>query len=450
MIYQAAAIVADAKGTLFSPGRMQVDSGERSVIRKIGRVDDIPPVKGEEIIDLGDRWILPGFVQAHIHLNQTLFRGMAEKRELLPWLEERIWPLEAAHTQESVYAAARFALQEIISSGCTAVLTMETTRHTDSALKACDEMGIRGRLGTALMDLHPSDRNHSILRNGKEALKESVELHDYWMSRTKGLVGCCIAPRFVLSCSRELLAESKQVAGNHQMIWHSHVSENRDECALVEEVTGLSNLAYFNQNGWLDSLTTLAHGIWLSDREKTILAERKSSIVHCPSTNLKMASGVADAYGLHQAGVTIALGSDGAPCNNRLDIWQEMRLAALLASWKHRPGAIEPGVFFQWATMGGAVAMRMQDRTGSLEQGKDADFIAIHPRGFLGSSDSAEDLYTYLVFQGAAELVSDVWVRGKQLLADRILTMASADEIDSAVQDERMKLLQRVSIEPGR
>ncbi|MBD3166135.1 amidohydrolase family protein [bacterium] len=451
MILRAAAVIADAEDTIFHPGAVRIgETGEREgIILEIGPAGEMLPAAGETVQDLGDLWLMPGLVQSHVHLNQTLFRGMAEERTLLAWLRERIWPLEAAHDKASVHASAREAIAEMLLGGTTAALTMETTRHTGAAMQAAAEMGFRARCGTALMDRPDAGMPPGMKRDGRRALEEQVALHREWMKRTRGLVGGCIAPRFVISCSDELLRESGEVADTEEIPWHSHVSENPEEVEAVRARSGLDNARFFDSLGLLSERSVLAHGVHLTEEERLLLAERGSTIAHCPSTNLKMASGMADTLALQHAGVHVTLGSDGAACNNRLDTFQEMRLAALLGHVKHGSDAIRAGDIFRWATANGARAMGLSDRLGELKPGMYADLIAVDPGLFPvpdREEDLAKELYGHLLYSLNSAHVRHVWVHGRQRVKHSILVEYDIDEIRAGYREQRIKVVSRAEL----
>jgi 5-methylthioadenosine/S-adenosylhomocysteine deaminase len=443
MILRASLILADAEETLFAPGALRLDADSGRIL-EAGPAAQLAAAPGEEVLDVGNAWIIPGLVQAHIHFSQTLFRGLAEGVELLPWLKDRIWPLEAAHDMASVRASARQTIAELLLSGATAALTLETSHHSEAVFECCHEMGLRAVIGPALMDFSHKNIPPRLVRDGEEALAEVVELHRAWSARSGGRVRACIAPRFVLSCTEELLLRSAETAKRHNLIWHTHASENDYETQKVRSVTGHDNVAYFEHLGILGENCSLAHGIWLTDEEISLLAERRAALLHCPSTNLKLGSGVANTPAMHAAGVPVAIGSDGAPANNRLDIFEEMRLAGLLSQWKTTPGKVKARDVFGWATAGGAKALGMAREIGVLTKGACADFVVLEPGLFCGSPKDADAVYTHLVFSASSCDVRDTWVGGKQLVKHRRLVHDSESEIAREYSARRREVLARL------
>jgi 5-methylthioadenosine/S-adenosylhomocysteine deaminase len=443
MILKASLIVADAESTVFAPGALRVDA-EKGTIADVGPAAQIHAEPGEVVVDLGQAWIIPGLIQAHVHFGQTLFRGLAEGLELLPWLKDHIWPMEAAHDKASVGASARQTICELLRSGVTAALSMETSHHSEAVFEACDEMGLRAVIGPALMDFEHKNIPQRLIRGVEEALAEVVELDAIWAARSKGRLRACMAPRFVLSCTEEMLLKSASLSRKHHMIWHTHASENDKETEKVRSVTGYDNVAYFDHLGILGENCSLAHGIWLTSAEIAVIARRQASLLHCPSTNLKLASGVADTPAMAAAGVSIALGSDGAPANNRLDIFEEMRLAGLLSQWKGKPAHISASDVFRWATFGGARALGLAGQIGALHTGYIADFVVLDPGLYPGTTTDPRGVYTHLVYGASSCDVRETWIGGRRLVKDGHLIVSSEQEIHAEFLARRKEVLARL------
>jgi 5-methylthioadenosine/S-adenosylhomocysteine deaminase len=324
--------------------------------------------------------VLPGFVQTHIHLCQTLFRGMADDRPLLAWLRERIWPLEAAHDARSIATAARVAAAELILGGTTSVLTMETVHDTDAVFDALGPTGLRAMVGKCLMD-ERGEAPARLCETRQAAMDESLALHRRWNGAANGRLRAALAPRFALSCSRGLLEDAAAAAAEHGLRVHTHASEQREEVALVRARTGLDNLAYFDEVGLANERLCAAHCVWVNESEQQLMAERDVKVLHCPGSNLKLGSGVAPVTDLRDKGITVSLGADGAACNNVLDMFQEMRLAATLQAMRVGPGVLTAREVVRMATIDGARTLGLEAEIGSIEPGKRADLIAVRTAG---------------------------------------------------------------------
>jgi 5-methylthioadenosine/S-adenosylhomocysteine deaminase len=360
------------------------------------------------IEDLGGRWLMPGLVQTHIHLVQTLFRGMADDLALLDWLAQRIWPLERAHDRDSVYWSARLGLSELLLGGTTALLDMGTVDHTDAVFEAAAEAGLRAHVGKAMMDV---ENEAGLSEPTEQSLQSAMDLRDRWHGR--GLLHYAFAPRFVPSCSERLLRETAAEARRTGCRLHTHASENRDEVALVRQLRGMDNVRYLDEVGFSGPDVVLAHCVHLSDEEVGLLAARGTVVAHCPSSNLKLASGVADLPRLLGEGVHCTLGADGAPCNNRLDAFAEMRLAALLQKPRHGPRAMRAGEVLRMATAEGARALGTG--AGVLAPGRPADLVELDPDVIFAWGGG--DPVSAVVYALGPAAVRRVWVAGRLRVA---------------------------------
>jgi len=401
---------------------------------------------GCRVVDASGCAVLPGFVHAHVHLCQVLFRNFAEDRALLPWLAERIWPLEAAHDAESLRTSARLGLVELLKSGATAALDMGTVHHHDAVFEAARELGFRLTSGKAMMDA-----GEGVPAGLRESTRSSLEVSDRlsrdWHGAAGGRLSYAFAPRFVPSCSHELLGEVAQRVKRGARL-HTHASENLDEIELVRRTTGLENVAYLGRLGLLSPTTCIAHGVHLSPAERTLLAESGTSIAHCPSANLKLASGIADVVALRRARVNVGLGGDGAPCNNNLDMWREMKLAGLLPRLQHGPAALSALDVLEMATLGGARALGIDDRVGSLETGKRADLLVVDLQKphVQPLHDSAQGLVTALVYASQASDVRHVLVDGDVLVQDGRLTRVDETALLADVTRDARRVRERAGL----
>src|SRR5712672_2259615 len=412
------------------------------VLIRDGRIEDVGShlnAEANEVIDAAGCAVLPGFIQTHIHLCQTLFRGAADDLALIDWLKKRVWPMEAAHTADSVRASAQLGVAELIKGGTTCALTMETVRHTEEVLRVVDETGFRATVGKCMMD-KGDEVPAGLLEKTDESIRESVALIEQWHGRSGGRVRCCFAPRFAISCTRELLAEVAKLSRQHQVMIHTHASENKKECELVEGETGRRNVAYLDSLGISGPHVLLAHCVHLDTEEMETLARTKTNVAHCPSSNLKLGSGLARVAEMLARRIPVSLGADGAACNNRLDMFTEMRTAALLQKLAHGPEVLPAGRVLRMATIDGARALGLEKEIGSLEPGKRADVIVVDLNRL--HSTPLKDIVSALVYSAVAPDVSTTIVDGQVLLRDgEFLTMNEANVIEEANR-EAMSLTQ--------
>ena len=344
---------------------------------RIAAVGREPPGPHDTVIDAGGAYLLPGFVQTHIHLCQTLFRGYADDLRLLDWLRTRVWPMEAAHTPASLRAAARLACCELLRSGTTSILTMETVHDTEAVFEAVTEIGIRATVGKCMMDAPAAGSPPRLQEGTQRSIDESVDLHRRWHGTSNGRIRAAFAPRFAVSCTRTLLEHVATLSERDGALVHTHASEQRDEIALVRQQTGTGNIDYLRQVGLLTPRLNVAHCVWVDHDEQAMLAAHDAKVTHCPGSNLKLGSGIAPVGDMLSRGICVSLGSDGAACNNRLDMFGEMRLAATLQAARGEPGTVSARQAVWMATRSGARALGLEDQIGSVEVAKRADLILV-------------------------------------------------------------------------
>ena len=366
-------------------------------------------------IDVHGGIVLPGFVQTHLHLCQTLFRGLADDLPLLDWLRRRVWPLEAAHDDRTLQVAARLAAAELLLGGTTCVLTMETVHGTDAVFEALLPTGLRATIGKCLMDVR-GDAPARLYQTARDGLDETLALHKRWRAAANGRLRTALAPRFALSCTRELLEATAAASAEHDLLVHTHSSEQRDEVALVRAQTGLDNIAYFASVGLTTARLCTAHCVWVTETDQRLLAEHHVKVLHCPGSNLKLGSGIAPVPELRARGVSVSIGADGAACNNTLDMFQEMRLAAMLQAMRLGPGVLPARDVVAMATREGARALGLTGDIGSIEVGKKADLIAVAADGL--HQTPAPDPYVRLVFSSRASDVRLTMVDGEVVARD--------------------------------
>jgi len=392
----------------------------------------------DTVIDGDGCAVIPGFVQTHIHLCQTIFRGAADDLALIDWLKRRVWPMEAAHTAISIAASARLGIAELIKGGTTCALTMETVNHTGEVFKVVDESGFRATVGKCMMD-KGTEVPPALQEQTLESIAESIALLDEWHGKANGRIRYCFAPRFAISCTRELLEKVAELARERGVMVHTHASENRTECELVQEESGLRNIAYLDSVGITGRHVALAHCVHLSVDEIETLKTTGTNVVHCPSSNLKLASGIAPVAKLLEEGIPVSLGADGAPCNNRLDMFTEMRTAALLQKVLHGPEVLPASRVLRMATIDGAKALGLDAELGSIEVGKRADLSVVRLDRL--HTTPARDVVSALVYSAEADDVDTVIIDGQLVMRDRKLLTIDEIETIATANREAEKLI---------
>ena len=396
----------------------------------------------DRTIDARGGYVLPGLVQTHVHLCQTLFRGYADDLPLMDWLRTRVWPMEAAHTPESLRTAARQATTELLCSGTTAVLTMETVHDTDAVFEAVEESGLRATIGKCMMDFD-AQAPRRLRETTHASIDESLAIRRRWNDAANGRLRAAFAPRFAVSCSRELLEEVARLSSEHGALVHTHAAESQDEQAIVRKMSGgLTSLQYLASLHLASPLLCAAHCVWVDDREQALLAEHDIKVMHCPGSNLKLGSGIAPVTEMRARGVTVSLGADGAACNNRLDMFEEMRLAAVLQAMRLNPGALPARDVLGMATREGAKTLGLDDQIGSIEVGKRADVIVVdRDRPHLAP---CPDPYSTIVYAVRGSDVRSTIVDGEVLVDDFAPVRVDRAQLAAAAREAARELVSRL------
>jgi len=423
---------------LIKNGTLVTMDSENSILRSDllivdGRIASVGPVgeTADVVIDAADCAVLPGFVQTHVHLCQTLFRGAADDLALLDWLQKRVWPMEAAHTAASIRASSRLGIAELMKGGTTCALTMETVNHTEEVFKVVEATGYRATVRKGRMDKGQGVPS-ALHEETESSVRESLMLLEAWHGRADGRIRFCFAPRFAVSCTSELLSQVAALARAHGVMVHTHASETRSECDLVERETGMRNIIYLDSVGLTGRHVVLAHCIHVDKQEMQILKRTQTNVAHCPSSNLKLGSGIAPITKMLETGISVSLGADGAACNNRLDMFTEMRTAALLQKVLHGPEAIPARRALRMATIDGANAIGIGDEIGSLETGKRADLILVN-LARLELTPRPVDIESGIVYASQPSDVRTVIINGQLVKHDgELLTVNEQMVIEDA------------------
>ncbi len=410
---------------------------------KISYIGDEQPA-ADKVINARGKLLIPGLIQTHVHLSQTLFRSQADDLQLLDWLKNRVWPLEGAHDEESIYYSALLGISELILGGTTSLVDMETVHHTEAAINAIVESGIRATTGKVMMD-HGEDVPQSLIETTEDSLQESVDLLEKWHGKENGRIQYAFTPRFVVSCTEELLKEVVKLSNKYNVRIHTHASENEDEIAIVEKERGMRNVLYLDHIGMTGPNLILTHCIWLNDEEIDLLEKTGVHVAHCPTCNTKLSSGIAPIPEMLNRGINVSLGADGAPANNNLDMFQEMKMAAIIQKPLHGPTIMPAKEVFKMATLGGAKAMGLENEIGSIEVGKKADLVLISLDGPHVNPVENIDPYSLLVYSVRASDVVMTMVDGKILMEDRQLKTV---EIDSVVKKSN-RILSKIKKRAG-
>lgn len=420
-----------------------VDDGDsvltdHAVAVRDGRIVDIlPTAEGPErhpdlpVERLPEHALLPGLVNAHTHAAMTLFRGLADDLPLQEWLHEHIWPAEGRWIGEQfVHDGVELAMAEMLTGGTTCFQDMYFFPEVTARRAA--EAGMRAVVGMILLDF-PTP----YAQGPEQYLEKGLALHDLY--RSHPLVSTSFAPHAPYTVSDGPLERIRTYANELDVPVHMHVHETQGECSAAVEASGERPLARLERLGLLSPSMLAVHMTAVTEDEIAAVARTGTHVIHCPEANLKLASGFCPANALAEAGINVALGTDGPASNNDLDLFGEMRTAALLAkAVAGNAAAIPARTALRMATINGARALGLETRIGSIEPGKSADLIAVD----LGHLDTQPvyDVISQLVYATGRQHVRRVWVAGRELARDGRLLTLSADDIRTRVADWRDRI----------
>ena len=374
--------------------------------------------QADQIIDYQGAWIMPGLVNCHTHSAMTGLRGIRDDSNLHEWLEDYIWPAEAEFTPEMTTKAVKEALTEMLQSGTTTFNDMYNPNGVDitEIYEAVKASKMRCYFSPTLFSSDVETTAETIARI--RAVIETIK--GYQDPNFKVMV----APHSPYSCSRDLLEASLELAKEENIPLHIHVAETQEESGIILKRYGKRPLAFLDELGYLDHKAVFAHGVELNEAEITRLADSQVAIAHNPISNLKLASGIAPIIQLQKAGVPVGIATDSVASNNNLDMFEEGRTAALLQKMKSGDASQFPiETALKALTIEGAKVLRMEDEIGSLEVGKQADFLVIQPQGKIHLQPQ-ENMLSHLVYAVKSSDVDDVYIAGEQVVrAGKVLTV---------------------------
>lgn len=391
---------------------------ENSQIVYVGQENQEILKQADQIIDYQGAWIMPGLVNCHTHSAMTGLRGIRDDSNLHEWLEDYIWPAEAEFTPEMTTKAVKEALTEMLQSGTTTFNDMYNPNgvEIEKIYEAVKASKMRCYFSPTLFS-------------------SDMETTDETIAKTRAVIGTIkgyqdpnfkvmVAPHSPYSCSRELLEASLNLAKEEDIPLHIHVAETKEESGIILKRYGKRPIAFLDKLGYLDHQAVFAHGVELNEAEITRLADSQVAIAHNPISNLKLASGIAPIIQLQKAGVPVGIATDSVASNNNLDMFEEGRTAALLQKMKSGDASQFPiETALKALTIEGAKVLGMEDEIGSLEVGKQADFLVIQPQGKIHLQPQ-ENMLSHLVYAVKSSDVDDVYIAGEQVVrAGKVLTV---------------------------
>ena len=408
-------VTCDSKFHIYHDGLLVVDGSQ---IAYCGNHDEAWLAKCREVVDYEEAWIMPGLVNCHTHSVMTLLRGIRDDSNLHEWLEDYIWPAESQFTSDVTTKAVQVALAEMLQSGTTTFNDMYNPQGVgiDRIYQAVRQSGMRCYFSPTLFS-SASETAEETLARTRSIIENILSYHDENFQTM-------VAPHSPYACDEDLLRGSLELARELDLKLHIHVAETQEENKIILERYGKRPLAFLKGLGYLEQPAVFAHGVELRPSEIADLAVSPVSIAHNPISNLKLASGIAPVTDLLAAGVTVGLATDSVASNNNLDLFEEGRTAALLQKMRTDDATQFPiEQALKTMTIEGAKALGFEDRIGSLEVGKQADFIVIQPKGRLHLYP-LENMLSHLIYAVKGSDVQDVYIAGRQVVRDgQVLTV---------------------------
>lgn len=389
--------------------------------------EDVEGISSDEVIDGKGMLALPGLINTHTHVAMTLFRSYADDLALMDWLQNMIWPAEAHLDDDIVYWGSMLAFAEMIRGGTTAFCDMYM--FMESCAKAAEKAGIRGNIARGLAGVTP---------NGEKALEENIRLYQDWNNACDGRIRVMLGPHAPYTCPPEYLKKVRDASEKYGIPIHIHLAETKGEVETCIEKFGITPIALMNQIGLFDRPTLAAHCVHVNEEDIQIMAEKHVCVAHNPGSNLKLASGIAPVPKMRSAGITVGLGTDGASSNNKLDMFAEMRLAALI----HKAATLDPFAVkadeaMQMGTVDGAKCLGYDD-LGALDEGKLADIILIDRSGYHWKPRF--NSISLAVYAGNSMDVDTVIVNGQLLMRGKELLTIDKEQLDFETERVTKKL----------
>jgi len=400
-------------------------------ISYVGKESKTLRMKAEKIIDGHGKVAIPGLVNCHTHLAMTLFRGIAEDQPLEKWLKRTIWPLEAKLKPRDVYDGALLGCLEMIKGGTTTFADMYF--HEEQVAKAVEKAGLRAVLAHGILEA-------GVPRIGEKMLRDSVNFAQKYNGYADGRVTVQLGPHTLYTCSLDLLTKVRQKASDLRVGIHIHLAELEETVNQTKQKHGLTEIELLEKIGFLASDVLAAHCIHLTKKEMHLLAKHNVKVSYNPVANMKLAQGTAKIKDLLDLGVTVGIGTDGPASNNNLDMFQSMKVAALLQKQYYEDPTVLPAQsVLRMATIDGAKALGIEKTVGSLEVGKKADIILLDFK--KPHLTPIHDPYANIVYSACGSDVDTVIVDGKILMENMDVKTLDEEEVMLKAQKTATNLL---------
>jgi 5-methylthioadenosine/S-adenosylhomocysteine deaminase len=445
LIENGTVVTVNDAGQVFSPGYVFIDADRIAAVGQ-GQAPAEMHSQAETIIDASLMAVMPGMVNAHTHLFQTFIRGLADDKPLLDWLKAAIWPVAKALTENDAYLAAMVGMVENIRSGCTSANDHHYI-HTepgndDGVFRAAEEAGIRFMMARGWVDM---DYHEAFMETETQIVKEMTRLREAWHGKHNNRLRLQFGPLIPWGCSDNTMHRTFQLAKEWGMGTHIHVAESKAEVEIDLEKRGKRHIEWLASLGILDSSVQLVHSVWLNDEELDMIARHSAIVVHCPVSNMYLASGVARIPEMRQKGITVALGTDGPGSNNSQDMMEVLKTTALL----HKVNTLDamimlPEDVLQMVCRGGAKSFGLPDEIGSLDVGKKADVVLVDLNTPFAMP--VHRVPSALVYNINAREIDTVIVNGEILMRNKEILFVDEDALLGEAREACQKLFKRAGV----
>ena len=447
LIKNGTIITMDLKNTVIKDGAIAID---RNKIIDVGKSEKISKdYKWERIIDAEAGIVIPGLINAHTHIYNIMMRGLGTDKVLLEWLETSNWPGLEATNEEDSYLGGLVGAMESVKNGTTCMVdnfytTPDKQRKCmDKVAEAIEKIGLRAILVGGYHDKEFNIPRKFVYSSPEKVVSDYTYLLEKWHDKAGGRIKVWTSPVNLLFCTEESILKIHRLAKKWDIGIHTHVAESRQEVKLVEESYGRPYIEVFNDIGVLGPKFHAAHSVWLSDKEIELMRKTRSKVIHNPTSNMFLASGVAPITKMLEAGVTVGLGCDGGNCTNALDMFENIKLATLLQKVHSlNPLALSADQAFRMATIEGAKVLCMEDQIGSLEKGKKADIAIVDTRA--PNMTPIHDPLASLVYSARGSNVDSVIIDGEVVMENRMLKNVEEKETLEKAQIAALNLAERM------
>jgi cytosine/adenosine deaminase-related metal-dependent hydrolase len=443
-------VTMDARHRVITNGAVLTDGSRIAKVGKQSEVKGYPEAEFE--LDAEGMVILPGLIDTHVHLAQALLRGCADDTSLIDWLQKFVWPLQGNFDAQDGKASAELCMLEMIKSGTTTFL--ESLLHSrygfDGIAESVESSGMRGILSKTVMSLPGYGSEKSIMHpgmieDGETCLREVENHFKRWNGRADDRIRVWYGARSLGGCTPSLYAQiangSKRLGTGVTM----HLSEVEEDVRYTRREYGKMPVEFMDQVGLVRSNVVFAHGVWLTEDEWEILARKDANVAHCPSSNMKLASGTAKVPEMMQAGVNVSLGCDGGPSNNCYDMIREIKTASLLQKVRTmNPLTMSAETVLEMATINGAKSLGLQGQIGSIEAGKKADLVMISMR--KPHLTPVFNPVSHIVYATDGSDVETAIIDGNIIMENRVAKSLDEEQIMRNANDRAAKLLERAGI----